>query len=108
MLFGASARRDDRVGPVYAIMRSAAAVDSEMSSLYVEMQGYRARNAKVIAGWIAKRGKLRVSTERASHIMWAVASPELASMLIDQQGWSKAEYSEWLEGTLATSLLIAA
>ena len=95
----------ERVGRVYAIMRSAAAVDIEMSSILVEMQSYRAQNAKTIAGWIAKNGRLRVKKERAGEIMWALTSHELAGMLREEQGWLTEEYSAWLEDTLANALL---
>ena len=95
----------DRIGRVYAIMRSAAAVDDEMSSIYAEMQIYRARNLNKIVGWIAKNGRLRVTKKRAGEIMWALASPDLASMLREQQGWSTEEYAEWLEDMLTYALL---
>jgi AcrR family transcriptional regulator len=95
----------DRIGPVYAIMRSAAAVDAEMASIHAEMQMYRARNLDRVAGWIAKNGRLRVTKKRAGEIMWALASPELAAMLREQQGWSTEEYAEWLEDMLANALL---
>jgi AcrR family transcriptional regulator len=94
-----------RVGPVYAIMRSAAAADPEMATIYDEMQSYRARNAKVIAGWIAKNGKLSMKADRAGEVIWALGSPELASMLTEQQGWSETDYYKWLEETLTLSLL---
>jgi hypothetical protein len=95
----------ERVGRVYAIMRSAAAVDSEMKSILLEMQSYRAQHAKTIAGWIAKNGPLRVKKERAGEIMWALLSHELAGMLREEQGWHTEEYAEWLEDTLAFALL---
>jgi len=94
-----------RIARVYAIMRSAAEVDPEMSSIFVEMQSYRARNVDRIAVWIAKNGALRVPKKRAGQIIWALASPELASMLREQQRWSTQEYAEWLEEMLAFALL---
>lgn len=95
----------DRISGVYATMRSAAAADDEMASIYAEMQMYRSRNLDKIVGWIAKNGRLRVSKKRAREVMWALASPDLALMLRDHQGWSTAEYAEWLEDMLAYALL---
>lgn len=95
----------DRIHRVYGILRSAAAVDDEMASIYREMQSYRAQNAKTIAGWIASNGRLRVTRERAGEIMWGLAAPELAEMLKQQHGWSTAQYAGWLEDTLARTLL---
>ena len=95
----------DRISRVYAIMRSAAAADDEMSSIYAEMQLYRARNLNKIVGWIAKNGRLRMTKKRAAEVMWALASPDLASMLREEQGWSSEEYAEWLEDMLSYALL---
>jgi AcrR family transcriptional regulator len=95
----------DRIGRVYAIMRSAALVDDEMSAIFAEMQMYRARNVSRVVGWIAKNGRLRVTKKRASEIMWALTSQEVASMLREQQRWSTGEYAEWLEDALAHALL---
>lgn len=95
----------DRIGRVYVIMRSAAAVDDEMSSIHAEMQMYRARNLDKVVGWIGKNGRLRVTRKRAAEIIWALASPDLALMLREQQGWSRDEYADWLEDMLAYALL---
>lgn len=95
----------ERIERVYGILRSAAAVDEEMSSIYAEMQTYRARNAKTIAAWIAKNGGLRVTRERAGEIMWGLAAPELAAMLKQQHGWSTNQYAAWLKDTLVRTLL---
>lgn len=95
----------DRIGRVYAIMRSAVVVDEEMSSIFTEMQMYRARNVSRIVGWIANNGPLRVTKKRAGEIMWALTSQEVASMLREQQRWSTEEYAEWLEDALAHALL---
>jgi AcrR family transcriptional regulator len=94
-----------RVGSVYEMMRSAAAVDPEVSKIFAEMQGYRLRNAHVIAGWIAANGKLRVSSERAGEIMWTIASPEVGRLLRGGRGWTADEHIAWLADTLARTLL---
>jgi AcrR family transcriptional regulator len=94
-----------RVGTVYEIMRSAADVDLEMAKIYREMQGYRLRNAKLIAGWFAANGPLRVSTERAGEIMWTLASPELGRMVREGAGWTDEEHVSWLEDALVRTLL---
>ena len=49
-----------RVRPVYEIMRTASAVEPEMAAIYSEMEGYRLRNMRQAARWIAARGPLRV------------------------------------------------
>jgi AcrR family transcriptional regulator len=94
-----------RVRPVYEIMRTASAVDPEMAAVHTEMDGYRLGNMRTVAGWLTDRGPLRVDTDRAAEIIWAVASPDVARMLCDGRGWSQEQYAEWLEDMLVRALL---
>ena len=96
-----------RVRPVYEIMRTASAVEPEMATVFAEMDAYRLRNMSQAAAWIAARGPLRVDVERAGQIIWAVASPDVARMLCDVQGWTNDQYAEWLEDTLVRTLLVS-
>ena len=43
----------------------------------------------------------------AADIVWALASPDVAHVLCDVQGWTTGEYAAWLEETLAATLLTA-
>jgi len=95
----------ERVRPVYEILRTAAAVEPEMATVHAEMDSYRLRNMRKVAGWLAERGALRVDIDRAAQIIWTVASPDVARMLCDSQGWSRDEYADWLEDSLARTLL---
>jgi len=94
-----------RVRPVYEIMRTASAVEPEMAAVFAEMDGHRLRNMRTFVGWVASRGPLRVSEERAAEIVWAMASPDVARMLCDVSGWAQDEYAQWLEDSLVRLLL---
>jgi AcrR family transcriptional regulator len=94
-----------RVRPVYEILRTASAVEPKMTAIYEEINGYRLRNMRTVAEWIAAHGALRVDLERAAETMWAVASPDVTSMLCDHRGWTERDYADWLEELLARSLL---
>ena len=96
-----------RVRPIYEIMRTASAVEPEMAAVFAEMDAYRLRNMSQAAAWIAARGPLRVDVDRAGEIIWAVASPDVARMLCDVQGWTNDAYAEWLEDTLVRLLLVS-
>ena len=96
-----------RVRPVYEILRTASAVEPEMAAVRAEMDDYRLRNMRQAADWIAARGPLRVDIDRASEIIWALASPDLARMLCDGRNWTEDEYAEWLEDALIHLLLPA-
>src|SRR5215831_1339717 len=70
-----------------------------------EMEGHRLQYMATIARWLAERAGLRVPEGRAAQIVWALASPDVARMLCDVQGWTTGEYAAWLEETLAATLL---
>ena len=91
--------------PVFEILRTASAVEPEMGEVFREMDRYRLRNMRTYARWIAARGPLRVSTQRAGEILWALASLDVARMLCDDVGWSEARHARWLADTLARTLL---
>ncbi len=94
-----------RVRPVYEIMRTASAVEPEMAAIHSEMEGYRLRNMRQVARWIAARGPLRVSVERAAETIWALASPDVARMMCDGHGWTDDQYAKWLADVLIQTLL---
>lgn len=91
--------------PIFEILRTASAVEPEMAPVFAEMDRSRMKNFEVYAEWIAARGPLRVTTRRATEIMWAVASPDVGRMLCDELGWSQPEHAAWLADTLTRTLL---
>jgi AcrR family transcriptional regulator len=94
-----------RVRPVFEMLRTASAVESEIAPIYAEMENYRAANMRQAAEWIAANGELRVTTERAGEIIWALASPDIARLFCDTRGWRDDEYAAWLEDSLVRILL---
>jgi AcrR family transcriptional regulator len=97
----------ERVRPVSEVLRTAKAVEPEMAAVRDEMEAHRLQYMATIARWLAERAALRVPEDRAAHIIWALASPDVGRMLCDVQGWATSEYATWLEETLATTLLTA-
>jgi AcrR family transcriptional regulator len=95
----------ERVRPVYDILRNASAVDADLLAVRREMDNYRLKQIRKVAGWLAARGPLRVDVDRASEIIWAIASPDVARMLCDARNWTVDDYAAWLEDTLAHTLL---
>jgi hypothetical protein len=78
-----------------------------MAVMFAEMDAHRLRHMRQAATWIAARGPLRVDADLAGEIIWAIASPDVARMLCDVQGWTSARYAEWLEDTLVRLLLVS-
>jgi len=94
-----------RVRPVYEILRTASSAEPAMAKVHAEMDGYRLQNMRRFVSWIAANGPLRVDDERASEIVWLLASPDVAGMLLNGLGWSTDQYIDWLEDMLIRSLL---
>lgn len=95
----------EQVGPVFEMMRAAAAVEPAMADVYEEMQGYRLRNMTVAIEWLAARGPLRVPVDQAAETLWVLAAPDTARLLRRTRGWSHEHYAEWLSETLGRALL---
>ena len=94
--------------PVFEILRTASAVEPESTAVLKEMEAYRLQNMYLYAGWIAERGGLLCSVERAGQIMWALASPDMGRKLCDELDWSQSEHAAWLAETLIRTLLPSA
>ena len=91
--------------PVFEILRTASAVETEMATVFEQMDRFRMRNMHTFAKWIAARGPLRVSTRRAGEIMWTLASPDVGRMLCDELQWTQTQHARWLADTLTRTLL---
>jgi AcrR family transcriptional regulator len=94
-----------RVRPISEMLRTARAVEPEAAVVHAEMERHRQRNMRRFVGWIAANGPLRMSVDRAAVTVWAIASPDVARMLCDVQGWTERQYAAWLGDTLSRALL---
>jgi AcrR family transcriptional regulator len=94
-----------RVRPISEMLRTARAVEPETAAVHTEMERHRQRNMRRFVGWIAANGPLRTSVDRAAVTVWAIASPDVARMLCDVEGWSERRYAAWLGDTLSRALL---
>jgi len=99
------ARMSERVRPVSEVLRTAKAVEPEMAAVRDEIEGYRMQYMSTVVQWLAERTDLRLPVKRAAQIVWALASPDVGRMLCDVQRWTTNQYADWLEETLATTLL---
>ena len=97
----------ERVRPVSEVPRTAKAVEPEMATVREEMEAHHFNYMRTIVQRLASRAKLRVPPNRATQIVWTLASPDVGRMLCDVQGWTTGQYAGWLEDTLATTLLAA-
>ena len=98
----------DRVRPLNDLIRSAAAVEPEIAALQDDLHLRQRRQAMtMVASWLAGNGPLRadMSVERATSILWSLASPEVHRMLTVQCSWTSEQYRDWLQETFTATLL---
>jgi AcrR family transcriptional regulator len=102
-----TARVNERVGPVYRILVSAAGTDREAAELLDELTRQRQQGQRVIARSLARAGALRSELRErdAADLIHALMSPELYRLLVVDRGWKPQRYEQWLAKTLADQLL---
>lgn len=100
--------RMERARPLDDIMRSAAAVDTEVAALREDLQLRQFRGGmRAFVSHLRANGPLRpgLSSDDAATIVWTLAGPEVHRLLRVDSGWSKRRYVRWLEETLVRTLL---
>jgi AcrR family transcriptional regulator len=95
--------RLERVGPVLEAL--AAAAEPELAELCANVDRDRLDGLRRFVSALEGRGPLRVDADAAAETVWALASPELHTLLRARRGWSAERYTAWLGDTLAAALL---
>ncbi len=97
-----------RVAPLWAAMREAAAADADVATLQARAESGRLAAMTGIAAELDGAGVLRADlpVPRAGQVLWAVAAPELVERLLQQPGWDLDAVADWL-GTALAELLLA-
>lgn len=97
----------ERVIPMYEVMKSAARSEPDVAELLARTQAGRLSNLGAVPAALAKRGALRpgLSVEDASRTVWVLASPEARQMLETFAGWSPDRFRAWLLESLSALLL---
>jgi AcrR family transcriptional regulator len=90
----------DRTGPFAKLLREAAPTDEEIADV---LHATRERQrADVEAGLTLVLG--RPTTEEERDGAWAILSPEVYLLLVQESGWSLDQYEHWIAATLARVL----
>jgi AcrR family transcriptional regulator len=95
--------RLERVGPVLEAL--AAAPEPELAELRANVDRDRHQGMRRFVAALEARGPLRGDADAAADTVWALASPELHTLLRSRRGWSAERYTAWLGDTLAAALL---
>ena len=93
--------------PLVSVLQPAATKHEELAALWRRISEHRARSMRKVVAHIAETGAMRrgVSQDEAADIVWAMNSPELYQLLVDQRGWSHERYGRWLAAASRRYLL---
>jgi len=96
-----------RIAPVYAVLRDAAAADGALREALAEDIGRRREFQRALAGLVHTRGLLRdgLTTDQAADTYSALANPDLYLLLTSHHGWTADQYQAWLARSLELLLL---
>lgn len=96
-----------RVGPLFEVMRVAAATEPEIGALLEDRLAKRLDGMRFFVEALLKNGPLRdgLGSEEAVDMVWTITSAEVHRLLTVDRRWSDDRYEAWLADSL-TSLLL--
>jgi hypothetical protein len=105
-LIARNARRlNDRAAHLLELVRATATRDSEIATLWHNINNERLARARTSAQRLAAKGTLRTSVPEAAHTLWALTVPELYVLHVTQSGRHPDAYQHWLADVLIAVLL---
>jgi AcrR family transcriptional regulator len=106
-LVGVTAQVNSRTAPIYRILVSAAASDSDAAALLDELTQQRHQGQRLAARALARTHSLRPELRErdAADIIHALMSPEVYRLLVVDRGWRPERYERWLTEILIDQLL---
>ena len=104
---GIAVQVNSRTAPIYRILVSAAASDSDAAALLDELTRQRQDGQGRLARSLARAGTLRPKLRErdAGDIIHALMSPEVYGLLVIDRGWPTDRYERWLTEILIDQLL---
>jgi AcrR family transcriptional regulator len=96
-----------RISPVYAVLRDAAAADSALRGPLTADINRRRDFQRTLAEIVHARGPFRggLTTEQAAETYSALANPDLYLLLTTHHRWTADQYQAWLARSLRLLLL---
>jgi AcrR family transcriptional regulator len=90
---------------VRSMLDGAAASDAEVAKMVAGWKTDRARSFRMIVEGLESHLRGGIDADRAGAIIRALTSAEIYSELVAGEGWTPAQYEDWLEGVLCDLLL---
>jgi AcrR family transcriptional regulator len=93
--------------PILLLVRTAAAVDTEMESLLEEANQARLVRMEVNARDLLDRGMLRegITLDEARDVLWTYSAPELYELLVLRRGWPLERFGRFVADGMTAALL---
>ena len=95
----------EAVGPIHEAMVQAASESVELRDQLAELDRERHEAATRTARLVGDELRAGLSIDRAADILWVHNDPLLWQSLHQRRGWTKAEFTAWLTGSLRAQLL---
>jgi AcrR family transcriptional regulator len=97
----------ERISPVYALLRDAAAADAVLAGQHAAETARRRSFQRTLIELISARGPLRagLTLDDAADTYSALASPDLYLLATIQLGWTAGRFQAWLADSLQRLLL---
>ena len=104
---GAVRRTQQRLAPLFRVIREAMPSEPEVTALWKEISARRAANMRTFITDVNTTGALRddLTVERAADIVWTLNSSDVYLLLTEERGWSPEEFERWLADSWARLLL---
>jgi AcrR family transcriptional regulator len=104
-----SAALVSRIGPLLRILADAAH-EPELAALLAQTRDERLEGTRLLLAKLSGVDPDTPKFAQAVDVLYALVSPEVALLLIEQRGWSQTAYGDWLAEQVAghiTSLKLA-
>lgn len=87
-----------RLAPLFAVLRVAATTEPDLAALWQEIADRRAANMRLFIAEVAEAGGLRdgISLDEAADLVWATNSPEFYLLLVRDCGWAPDRFEHHL------------
>src|SRR6478672_12024911 len=100
-LIARNARRlNDRAAHLLELVRATAARDSQIATLWHDINNERLAHSRTSAQRLAAKPPLRTSVPDAAHTLWALTAPELYILHVTESGRHPDTYQRWLADLL--------
>jgi AcrR family transcriptional regulator len=95
----------ERSAAIWHLIDEAAAVDPEIEPLRRERERQRFEDVRTLVEATARLGTLRYETPVAIDITYALSSPDVFLLLVEDRQWSPDDYENWLATALIDNLI---